>query len=128
MSKWKWIKKNWKTLLKIIIFFGTIITGALMILKTREGKISKQVNFVADGKDDTIIHINDGEKFIPVKLPLDTEGKQIKAKDVEAAGYSAENILVIEAKHEKVNRRNISSIDNNALDSLGLSGRDNNDS
>ena len=122
MSKtWKWIKKNWKILLKVAIFLG----GAFLVLKVRKaiiGKVSKPINFFPDSSDDSIIHIKSGEKYVPFKLPLNIEGKQMKAKDVEAAGRSESNTIVVEAKHEKVDRRNVSSIDNGALDSLGLSG------
>ncbi len=121
---WKWIKKNWKVVVKIVIFLVTTIMGTLLVLKVRKailGKVKKPLNFLADAKDNTIIHINNGEKFIPYKLPLNKEGKQMKAKDVEGAGFSKEKIIVVEGKHEKVDRRNVKPIDDNALSSLGLS-------
>jgi len=108
----KFIKKNWKW---IIVIIGAIVGATLLKRKITAiiGKVgkNKQVNFILDGSDDTVIHVNDGEKFIPVKLPIDKKGKQIKSKNVKAAGLSksatGENKVVVEIKHEVTNRRNV---------------------
>jgi len=124
MKAWKWIKKNWKPVIKGIVLIIAIIFGATLVSKIKKSKIGKVIKakkFIADGKDDTIIHVSNGEKYISVKLPLNKKGKQLKAKDVEAVGYSKENTIIVEPKHEKIDFSNVSSIDNSALDSLGLS-------
>ena len=115
----KWIKKNWKVVIKVIIFLVTTIISTIITLKIRKaiiGKVDQPITFIPDGKDNTVIHVYDGKKFIPVKLPLDIEGKQLKAEDVKGAGFSKEKIIVVEGKHEKVDRRNVKEIKNNALD------------
>lgn len=116
---WKWIKKNWKIVIKVIIFLITAVLSIFITLKVRKailGKVTQPITFIPDGKDDNIIHVYDGKKFIPVKLPLNKEGKQMKAKDVTGAGFSRDKFITVEGKHKKVDRRNVKEIKNNALD------------
>ncbi len=117
----KWIKKNWKIVIKVIIFLITAVLSIFITLKVRKailGKVKKPLNFIVDTKDKTIIHINDGEKFIPYKLPLDIEGNQLKAKDIIGAGFSKDKFITVEGTHKTVDRRNVKKIKNSALDSL----------
>ena len=121
---WKWIKKNWKVVIKVIGFIAVAIAGIKAALKIRKaivGKVKKPVAFIADVKDDTIIHVKSGERYIPVKLPINKKGKQIKAKDVKSAGIVEGKIIIAEGKHEVTDRRNVKSIDDNAFGSLNLS-------
>ncbi len=121
---WKWIKKNWKIVIKVIIFLITAVLSIFITLKVRKailGKVTQPITFIPDGKDDNIIHVYDGKKFIPVKLPLNEEGKQMKTKDVTGAGFSKDKFIIVEGTHEKVDRRNVKPIDDNALNSLNLS-------
>ncbi len=121
---WKWIKKNWKVVIKVIGFIAVAIAGTIATLKIRKviiGKVEKPIAFIADVNDDTIIHVKNGTRYIPVKLPINKKGKQIKAKDVKSAGIVEGKIIIAEGKHEVTDRRNVKPIDDNALDSLNLS-------
>jgi len=123
------MKINWKRAWKWILLLIGAITAVFIVIKVKRvilGKVDAPISFIPDKVDDTVIHVvkNDGDT-IRIKLPKDSKGKQMKSKDVENVGVISDDTIVVEGKHEKVDRRNVSSIDNSALDSLGLSGDDN---
>ena len=123
------MKINWKRAWKWILLLIGAITAVFIVIKVKRvilGKVDAPISFIPDKVDDTVIHVvkNDGDT-IRIKLPKDSKGKQMKSKDVENVGIISDDTIVVEGKHEKVDRRNVSSIDNSALDSLGLSGDDN---
>jgi len=123
------MKINWKRAWKWILLLIGAITAVFIVIKVKRvilGKVDAPISFIPDKVDDTVIHVvkNDGDT-IRIKLPKDSKGKQMKSKDVENVGIISDDTIVVEGKHEKVDRRNVSSIDNSALDGLGLSGNDN---
>ena len=123
------MKIDWKKAWKWILMLIGVIIAALVVAKVKRaflGKVDTSVSFIPDKVDDTIIHvIKDDGGTIRVKLPKNPKGKQLKSKDVESVRIISDDTIIVEGKHEKVDRRNVSSIDNSALDSLGLSRDDN---
>jgi len=119
MKEINW-KKIWRVIKTIGLLVGAIaaIFFAAKIRKAIIGKVVKPMNFFPDSKDDTVIRINDGEKFIPIKLPLDKKNKQLKSKDIKAAGISKTGKVTVEIKHERINRRNVKPIKDSAYDRL----------
>ena len=122
----KWIKKNWKTVVKIVTILITVVVGIILGKKGITaiiGKVSKPVRFLPDYEDKTKFYVKDGEKFVSVKLPIDKKGKRLIYEKIKAAGLSktvnGETKVKVEVLHEVTNRRNGIPIDNSAASKLG---------
>jgi len=121
MKEINW-KKIWRVIKTIGLLVGAIaaIFFAAKIRKAIIGKVRNPIKFSPDSKDKTIIHIYDEEKkeFISRKLPKTPEGKQLKSKDIKAAGITKTGQVTVEIKHKVVDRRNVKPIKDSAYDRL----------
>ena len=107
----QFFSKNW---LKILASVVVVVVIGRVIAKI--GKPERPMNFrPKSGADDVIQIENSKGIWIDIKVP---DGH--KAKDVRAAGLSEEQKWVMEVRHETVDRRNTSPINDSAADNFGL--------
>ena len=109
-------KKVWKCLKALGLLAGAI--GALVLAnkgrKAIIAKVKKPNTFwiiPGDREHVNVIHKGTG-KIEKVKLPDGVKSNKVKAIELDS------NKVKVEVYHEKVDRRNVSSIDNSALDRL----------
>ena len=114
------MKINWKKVWKVVKALGLLAgaIGALVLAnKARKviiAKVKKPNAFWIIPGDREHVNVIHKRTKKPEKIKLPEGVKPEKVKAVELDG----NTVKVEVYHEKVDRRNVSSIDNSALDRL----------
>jgi hypothetical protein len=113
----------WEKVWNVLKVIGAVILSVFAVLggifviskipKIKKGKVVSKINWSAvKGEPDQIFicTTNDPEDWQKKTLP-----KGMTTKDIKAVGMDKSKNIVMESKHEKIDRRNSTSVSNSAL-------------